>query len=126
MILKQKIEIYGSTDSAEKHDVLNFNFGTEKSSEIKRGNQRYYNVPNNTSNEAVDLAGLTEARLLIVKTTKPVTIELNGSDEFKVVPPSGFNFGYAYITTGEVYSISISNTSGYAADVWIGLGGDLT
>ena len=73
-------------------------------------------VTNGTTDEAVNLGGLTTVRVLAIQTTKVITIKVNGGTEAHTIYATSAIPG-VYLTTGAITALTWSNASGEDADV---------
>ncbi len=125
MRLKLELKSYLSSTSAGEKDLGNVERGPETTDAMNEGSTRKYRVADGTTNQAIDLGGLAEAKFLLVQTDREVTIRSNGVNEVVVAPPDDFDFGYMLVTTSDITSLDVSNSSGGTAAVIVQLAGDI-
>ena len=125
MRLKTRYSVSLSSTSAEEEDICNIKPSSyEVSDALGEGSSRTYKVPDGTAGSVVDLAGLTEVSYLYVRTNKPITLNLNGSEAIPVAVPDGNDFGYLAMNVTGVTSLTVDNSSGATARVLVVLAGD--
>ena len=115
----------GADGSGDLGKVQTPGTGYEVSTVMYEGNTRTYRVPNATTNQTVDLAGLASVEHIVVKTDKQITLRLNGTISIPIKPPTGFAFGYLFLSTTGITAMDVSNASGDTAVVVVQLGGDV-
>lgn len=125
MRLKVRHSVTLSSTSAEEEDVANFKpTAYEVSDALGEGNTRTYKVPTGTTNQAVDLGGLSSVNYVHLRTNKTITIRLNGTDEIEIKVLDGMAYGYFSATPSDLTGLDITNASGSTAQVTIILAGD--
>ncbi len=120
MRLKLKLISSLSSTSAEEKDVFNVDPGVnhEVSDEIDAGGARKLRLTSGVEDQALDLGDLEVVSFIYIRTTREITLNLNDGTYFTIRPIDGFTYGHFLLTPTEVTSISVSNASGYTAEIW--------
>lgn len=125
--LQSRIHSLISSSTAEERDIGNIAPRSfEISDALSEGSTRKYRVADGTSNQDVDLAGLLSAQYIVVRTTRAVSVRLNGTSTIPVGLVDSFQYGYLMLTApeGGVTSMDVSNSSGGTAEVLVQLVGE--
>lgn len=125
--VQNKLVSFISSTTAEERDIGNIEPRSfEISDTLNEGSTRRYRVADGATNQTIDLAGLTSAQYILIKSSRAVTIRINATDSIPIGIIDGFSYGYLLLSAGDgsVTSMDVSNSSGGTAQVLVQLAGE--
>jgi hypothetical protein len=125
--LKLKLLMSLSSTTAEEKDHFNVDPGTshEVSDAFLNGNSRHYRVADGTTDQSINFSGITSPQMVALLSDQLISIKLDGGSAIPIKKPSGWDYGYFLLTTDDLDTLTLSNASGYTANVKIFMVGDL-